>query len=530
MNNNSNPALPLGWVRSTIGEVTLERVDQLGPNGSAEFLYVDISSIDTKTKKICEPKTLRPAQAPSRARQRLKSMDVVVSMTRPNLNAVAIVPTEMEGAIGSTGFDVLRTQQIEPAWLFYLVQSSSFVESMSSLVQGALYPAVRPKDIRAYQIPLAPLAEQRRIVAELEKQLTRLDAAVAALKRLQANLKRYRASVFNAACEGRLVPTEAELARRERRSYEPASLLLGSILAERRIQWKVAQQKRSAKASRGHNWQPKYEEPVCNNQPGPRPLPEGWAWVSLDSMLREPLRNGHSAKSVDGASGVPTFTLSAVTYGDFSPANVKNTSADPRKVEDLWVEPGDIFIERSNTPELVGTARLFSGQARMAIFPDLLIRIRVVNCVLPSYVELALQSSPSREFFRRSAQGISGTMPKIDQGIVQQVMIPLPPFAEQERITNTVEDRFSVIKHLEAELEAQMKKAESLRQSILKCAFQGKLVPQDPNEEPANILLERIRGTASHSGTAIPGCAPPSPKKPSRKLAHYKRPVQVLSR
>jgi type I restriction enzyme S subunit len=385
---------------------------------------------------------------------------------------------------------VLRGKNgISNRFLMYQLNQVNYREFVSGTTRLKLPQA----PMRQIPLVIAPEEEQKRIVAEIEKQFTRLDAAIAGLKRVQASLKRYRASVLKATCEGRLVPTEAELARREGRSYEPASVLLERILAERRVQWKVAQQRRSAKTGRGDKWQPKYEEPICNNQPGRRALPEGWAWVPLDSMLREPLRNGHSAKSVDGASGVPTFTLSAVTYGDFSPTNVKNTSADPRKVEDLWVEPGDIFIERSNTPELVGTARLFSGQARMAIFPDLLIRIRVVNCVLPSYIELALQSSPSREFFRRSAQGISGTMPKIDQGIVQQVMIPLPPFAEQERITNTVEDQFSVIQHAEAELEGQMKKAESLRQSILKCAFQGKLAPQDLNDEPATALLERIR-------------------------------------
>ena len=177
---------------STFGELTASKVVQTGPSGDTEFVYVDISSIDNQSKRIVEPKRLAPDAAPSRARQRLSKGDVLVSMTRPNLNAVAIVPPDLDGAIGSTGFHVLRANDgVEPHWLYYAVQSSGFVKAMCDLVQGALYPAVRPKDIREYAISLPPLAKQREIVAELEKQFSRLDEAVANLQRVKANLKRY---------------------------------------------------------------------------------------------------------------------------------------------------------------------------------------------------------------------------------------------------------------------------------------------------------------------------------------------------
>jgi type I restriction enzyme S subunit len=188
-------------------------------------------------------------------------------MTRPNLNAVAIVHSEFDGAIGSTGFHVLRAREAEPKWLFYAVQSHEFIESMSRLVQGALYPAVRPKDIRAYQIPVPSRDEQRRIVAEIEKQFTRLEAGVSALKRAQANVKRYRAAVLKAACEGKLVPTEAELARREGRSYETGAQLLERILAERRKKWQ----------GRG-----KYKEPAAPDTSNLPVLPDGWTWATIE--------------------------------------------------------------------------------------------------------------------------------------------------------------------------------------------------------------------------------------------------------
>lgn len=387
-------------------------------------------------------------------------------------------------------------ESVDPRFVEFFLQTAHAQAQIDTMKTGGSDSGLNLTHDRFRQlvVPLAPHNEQVRIVAEVEKQFTRLDAAIAALKRVQANLKRYRASILKAACEGRLVPSEAELARREGRSYEPASALLERILVERRAGWPSKEVSKS-----------KYSDPLKPDVNELRDAPEGWCQVTLDCLLREPLRNGHSAKAVGGTKGVPTFTLSAVTYGDFSAENIKMTSADPVRVRDLWVEPQDIFIERSNTPELVGTTRLYSGPPRVAIFPDLLIRARLVSGAIPTYIELVLQSSPVRRFFRRKAQGISGTMPKIDQSVVQQTIVPLPPIAEQKRIVDFVQDQFSVIQYLETEIGTNLRKADSLRQSVLKNAFEGKLIPQDPNEEPTSVLLERIRGTATHGSVPLPG-------------------------
>jgi len=195
---------------TTLGAVTEDKVAQSGPAEKGDFVYIDIGSIDIERKKIVEPSTLPVAKAPSRAKQVLKAGDVLVSMTRPNRNAVAIVPNELDGAIGSTGFHVLRARDVEPGWLLHAVQTNDFVDAMCGLVQGALYPAVRPKDIRNYSITVPPLPEQRLLVAEIEKQFTRLDVGVAALRRVQASLKRYRAAVLKAACEGRLTGSKLQ--------------------------------------------------------------------------------------------------------------------------------------------------------------------------------------------------------------------------------------------------------------------------------------------------------------------------------
>ncbi len=150
-------------------------------------------------------------------------------------------------------------------------------------------------NVKALLLPVPPFAEQHRIVAEIEKQFTRLDAAVSALKRVQAQLKRYRASVLKTACEGKLVPTEAELARSEGRDYEPADQLLARILKERRAKWEadqLAKMKAKGKPPGDDKWKEKYKEPDPRTDLSElSSLPKGWIWVNLEQLSDETLAN-----------------------------------------------------------------------------------------------------------------------------------------------------------------------------------------------------------------------------------------------
>ncbi|MGV3149233.1 restriction endonuclease subunit S [Rothia sp. 11273D007AR] len=137
------------------------------------FQYVDLSSIDNKKKIITRASKILTTEAPSRAKQLLKKGDILVSTVRPNLNAVAVVPDELDGCIGSTGFSVLRpTDELDPVYLFSWVCSPTFVNSMANLATGASYPAISDRVVKDSLIPLPPLEEQKRIAAEFT--LTRL--------------------------------------------------------------------------------------------------------------------------------------------------------------------------------------------------------------------------------------------------------------------------------------------------------------------------------------------------------------------
>lgn len=197
--------------------------------------------------------------------------------------------------------------------------------------------------------------------------------------------------------------------------------------------------------------------------------------LPLGSLLREPLRNGLSARASTSGS-VRVVTLTAVTRSEFSEANTKLIDEGARSLHDLWMEPGDIFIERSNTPELVGTAAMFRGDAKWAIFPDLLIRVRTDDRVEPDYLELVLRSTPVRRYYRRSAQGIAGSMPKISQPIVEATPVPLPCKERQQEIVAHCFEALDRAARLGAAIGAASRRADQLRRSVLAAAFSGRLV------------------------------------------------------
>ncbi|HWI04998.1 MAG TPA: restriction endonuclease subunit S [Acidimicrobiales bacterium] len=241
--------------------------------------------------------------------------------------------------------------------------------------------------------------------------------------------------------------------------------------------------------------------------------------VPLSDILREPLRNGLSAPT-SSIGSIRVVTLTSVTKSAFVDAHTKLIQPGTRSVNDLWMEPGDIFVQRSNTPELVGTAALFDGPKHWAIFPDLLIRVRLDESRAdPSYVELVLRSTSLRRYFRRSAQGIAGSMPKVSQPIVEAARIPLPPLERQRFIVRTLSDDLTIVRRMTAEAGRSSAKARLLRRAVLAAAFAGHLVPQDEAEEPASDLLKRVlapRPAATRASLRRAGAA--SHRSPRRPL------------
>ena len=447
------------------------------------FTYLDIASIDNSLFQVVSPKEYWGKDAPSRARQRVRGGNTLFSTVRTYLKNIALVPPEFDGEIASTGFCVLNpSDETDDRLIFYFVQADEFVSRLNPLQRGTSYPAVRDDDVRAQPIPLPPVAEQHRIVAEIEKHFTRLDAAVAALKRAQANLKRYRAGVLKAACEGKLVPTEAELARAEGRDYQPAGRLLERILAERRARWQSGEKRRR-----------KYNEPAAPDTSNLPELPEGWAWVTVEQAILGTPQNGIYKAKTQYGDGVPILRID--DFQDFflrERENLQRLRLSSYEQDVYGLSTHELIINRVNSPSHLGKCLVVPDSILPAVFESNMIRIRPNRFVDAFFVAHYLRSIDGRPRLTANAKW-AVNQASINQRDICETCVPLPPLAEQLRIVAEVERRLSVIQQAEAAVEASLKRAGRLRQSILKLAFSGRLVPQDPNDEPASILLERIR-------------------------------------
>ena len=437
--------------------------DELADNSLASF--IPMKCVEEESGRF-EPLGDRKVAEVRKGYTPFRDGDVIFAKVTPCMeNGKAAVLKGLTNGVGfgSTEFFALRPKNgLEANYLFHFILQSNFRREAARNMTGAVGLRRVPKSYLEQQpIPLPPLPEQRRIVAEIEKQFTRLEAGVAALRRMQANLKRYRAAVLKAACEGRLVPTEAELAKAGKAdpNFETGEALLARVLAERRQNWQ----------GRGQ-----YKEPAAPDTTNLPPLPEDWTWASLDQLLSL-LRNGISAKP-DAESGLPILRISAVRPLSVNLAETRYLNADASDYSDYALRAGDLLFTRYNgNPELVGVCGVVPPLTSPFVHPDKLIRCKLLSSgAFPDFVAIMANVGPSRDYLAKRVRTTAGQA-GISGGDLKGLPIPLAPLAEQTRIVAEVARRLSVVEELEASVSANLQRATRLRQSILQDAFTGKL-------------------------------------------------------
>jgi type I restriction enzyme, S subunit len=420
------------WCSATLDELCVP-TEQVEPTADRAFIYIDIAAVDRRTKRITAPQHLMGCDAPSRARKLVRSGDTLVSMTRPNLNAVAMVDSELDGQIASTGFEVLRAPAIDPRWIAYLVRTSTFVDAMSELVQGALYPAVRSKDVRAFRVPVAPRAEQQRIADKLDTVLARVDACRDRLARVAPLLKRFRQSVLATAFQ------------------DPRFV---GVVTDRGSEWST------------------------------RPLRD----------LSERVSVGHvgltSEHYTDKVGGVALVRSQNVRPGRFSLEGMAYiTPMFHAQLRKSRLVAGDLMVVRvgANRGDACVVPTNHAGELNCA---NIVFALPRQNIVLPAFLGLYFQSPQCQEVLLSASVG--GAQGVINTSVVGNVPVPLPPLETQAAIVHRVEVLFAFANRLEARLTQAQAAVDRLTPSLLAKAFRGELVPQDPADEPAAELLKRL--------------------------------------
>ncbi len=315
-------------------------------------------------------------------------------------------------------------------FLYYSLYNSD----KSTIVTGTAQPQVTIENLVGFSILFPPLNEQKRIVAKLDSIMPRIETVKERLEKVPVIMKRYRQSVLTAAVTGRLT----------------------------------------------EKWREEHTEVESKVVP------------LIDIIIGKP-RNGYSPTAVKYETPVKSLSLTATTSGTFDSSCFKYIDEDIQNDSYLWLEKDDILIQRSNSINYVGISAIYNGNSYEFIYPDLMMKVKAnKELVLPSFLVLSLQSYQTLDYFRSNATGTAGSMPKINQAIVMDTSIYLPPLEEQKEIVKQVDKLFALADKVEAHYNEAKSRVDKLSQSVLAKAFRGELVPQDPNDEPAERLLERI--------------------------------------
>lgn len=406
-----NGELPDGWQMTTLGEATKPMQKRVNPQDYPDLPYIGMENVEAHSMRLLGTV---PSKEMKSAADTFSAGDVLYGRLRPYLNKVYL--PDFDG-LCSTEFIVFRkVSHLYSKYLQYFLNSWEFVQFANSLNAGDR-PRVKFDQLADYAFPVPPLPEQERIVAKIEELFTQLDAGTSALAKVQAGLRRYKASVLKAGMNGTL-----------------------------------------------------FGNGRYNDK-----LPEGWQSVQLAAVLSEPLSNGRSTPNAE--EGFPVLRLTALKDGRIDLQERKIGAWTKEQAKNYLVKQGDFFVSRGNgSLHLVGRGGLVEQEPDDVAYPDTLIRIRVspADCDI-KYLRTIWNSNFIRNQVETTARTTAGIY-KINQKDLEGFTFPLPPLEEQRRIVAEVERRLSVAREVESVVEKALVRASRLRQAVLKSAFEGRLV------------------------------------------------------
>ena len=425
----------------------------------------------------------------------------VLFSSRAPIGYVAIAARPLTTNQGFKSF--LPSNGVSSEYVYYWLSSAKrYAEELAS---GTTFLEISGTKAALIPLPLAPASEQTRIVAKLEELLSSLDAGVAQLKAAQQKLARYRQSLLKAAVTGELTTKwRAARALSTRAEAENGHQLLQRILAERRTRWEARQLAKFEQQGKTppSGWQKKYPEPAAPDTSGLPELPQGWVWASVDALC-DSVRNGLSKTPNTEQRGFPILKINAVRPMTLNFEAIKHIEISEGEAVDYWLEKGDVLATRYNgSIDLLGVFALVRSLPQKTLHPDKLIRMKPVTGVrLGAWMEVCGNVGASRKHLVARVKTTAGQT-GISGEDLKKTPIPLPPDDEQAVAIELLDARLVEIEKLARATELALKQSTAQRQNILRAAFAGQLVPQDPTDEPASVLLERIRAERAAQGPA----------------------------
>ena len=437
------------WKKVRIGDFLTEREGRYKPDDSKISKYKRLDKIDFSG-------TIHISDKPTKTDMIIVHPgDLVISGINVAKGAVAVYqgdePVCATIHYSSYTFD---SSKVDLDYFKYFVKSPTFIAALQKQVKGGIKTEIKPKHILPLEISIPDLQTQQEIVKKNSLQLQKTEQLSVEIESQKNYIKLLRQNILQEAIEGKLTAEwrKQNPVQKGNPDYDAEALF-------EQIQKERINEKKQKELS-----------PITDEEK-PFEIPEGWKWVRLGEIIKEPPRNGYSPKAVDYETPIKTLKLGAVTYGVFDSNEYKFINEEIPKDAYCWLKNGDFLIERSNSVEYVGICAIYTGKDNEFMYPDLLMRFRTQDNLSKKYIHTALVSPFNRSYFMSNAKGAQKTMPKINQECVVNTMIPLPSIAEQNEIVKQIERNLQTISDLENQILKRELQTKQLMQSILKDAF-----------------------------------------------------------
>ena len=398
------------------------------------------------------------------------------------------------GAFGAFCTGIRPHADLYARYLGFYCQSPDYREVISAISAGSNINNIKSSELAVHLIPLPPRPEQSRIVLKLEELLSDLDAGVAELKAAQKKLAQYRQSLLKAAVEGALTVDWRK--SQAGATVESGAELLARILRERRARWEARQLvkfKEQGKTPPTH-WQAKYPDPVAPGITDLPELPDSWVWASLD-MLGEIVSGVAKGTKRDPDAvvrEVPYLRVANVQRGFLDLSEVKTILATAKDIADLTLRNGDVLFNEGGDRDKLGRGWVWRDAVANCIHQNHVFRMRpFLPETLPELV-----SHHGNTFGKQWFQSVgkqTTNLASINMGMLKSFPVPVAPPLEHKVVLDRLIQQLEALDEQEKSVEIGLKRAAAQRKNILQAAFSGQLVPQDKSDEPASVLLERIR-------------------------------------
>jgi restriction endonuclease S subunit len=473
--------LPKGWVETTLGEIARPGRVRVSPREHPELPFIGLEHIESQTMRLLGRGDAGGVRSSSTL---FEKGDVLYGKMRPYLNKVWVA--EFAGMCSTELLVFPHILELNSTFLALRLNADDFVSFANQQVSGDR-PRVNFTRLSAFPIYLPPLAEQGRIVATANESLSRMRASESAARRGSERLVKYRAAVLHAAVSGELTSEW----RKTHKPQETGAQLLQRLLNIRRTRWEEAELRRPREVGRppkDDKWKTRYEEPPPPKTEGLPHPPKEWTWTNLTQLKVYSIYGPRFSRSDYAKNGVAVLRTTDIDErGRVSLESCPKLPLSDNEYEKYKVEKGDLLITRTGS---IGTLAIFNDTVR-AIPGAYLLHYRLITPPLAEMAYTFLRSPTGRKQLWEVSAG-SGRQNLSAPGL-ESIAIPLPPLDEEAEIMRQVGRRLSAADQLELTLKLRLDRARATRQSLLHEAFTGRLVSQGRDDEPASILLDRIR-------------------------------------